>query len=62
MTLLEFAEKTSPVPLTAWQREGLIEYRCSNCNKLLGKFSNTSEFEIVCPRCKTVNRKKLTQK
>lgn len=26
MTLLEFAEKTSPVPLTAWQRELLTKY------------------------------------
>lgn len=26
MTLLEFAEKTSPTPLTAWQREFLTKY------------------------------------
>lgn len=26
MTLLEFAEKTSPIPLTAWQREFLVMY------------------------------------
>ncbi len=26
MTLLEFAEKTSPTPLTAWQREFLSMY------------------------------------
>lgn len=109
MTLLEFAEKTSPVPLTAWQRDFLtmyeqavrdgtklicmpgridrrmmtkdivnqyysskpievycqgtkkIEYRCIKCNKLLGKFSVNSEFEIVCPRCKTVNKKDVNK-
>jgi len=26
MTLLEFAEKTSPVPLNKWQRELFIKY------------------------------------
>lgn len=31
----------------------LKEFRCSKCNKLLGKIDGRAE--IVCPRCKTVN-------
>lgn len=95
MTLLEFAEKTSPAPLTAWQREFLTMYeeavkeekeliyfptprsgkmmikdiinkyyglklkeiRCKNCNKLLGKIPQDVNFEFVCSKCKTVNKK-----
>lgn len=32
----------------------LKEFRCSNCNRLLGKIDGRAE--IVCPRCKTLNR------
>ncbi len=29
------------------------EFRCSKCNKLLGKIEGKAE--IVCPRCKELN-------
>ncbi|WP_083676203.1 Com family DNA-binding transcriptional regulator [Paenibacillus sp. FSL H8-0548] len=32
----------------------LKEFRCSNCNKLLGKIEGKAE--IVCTRCKTMNK------
>jgi len=32
----------------------LTEMRCTNCNKLLAKIAGTAE--IVCPRCKTMNK------
>ena len=32
----------------------LIDMRCTNCNKLLAKIAGT--VEIVCPRCKTMNK------
>lgn len=31
----------------------LQEFRCSKCNKLLGKIDGRAE--IVCPRCRTFN-------
>ncbi len=31
-----------------------MKYRCKNCNKLLAV--GTGEFEIKCPRCKSLNR------
>lgn len=34
-------------------RETLIDFRCSNCNKLLGKIEGMAE--IKCPKCKRVN-------
>ncbi|MDH7496862.1 MAG: Com family DNA-binding transcriptional regulator [Syntrophomonadaceae bacterium] len=27
------------------------EFRCSHCNKLLGKYRGCDELEIKCPRC-----------
>jgi LSD1 subclass zinc finger protein len=33
----------------------MIEFRCSNCNKLLGKIEGKAE--IKCPKCKTMNYK-----
>jgi phage FluMu protein Com len=33
----------------------LQEFRCSRCNKLLGKIEGKAE--IVCTRCKTLNIK-----
>jgi phage FluMu protein Com len=33
----------------------MIDFRCSNCNKLLGKIEGKAE--IVCPRCKTMNKR-----
>lgn len=32
---------------------GLQEFRCSKCNKLLGKIDGRAE--ILCPRCKVLN-------
>lgn len=34
----------------------MIQFRCTNCNKLLFKQSCNGFIEIICPRCK----KKLT--
>jgi phage FluMu protein Com len=33
----------------------MIDFRCNNCNKLLGKIEGKAE--IVCPRCKTLNKR-----
>lgn len=35
----------------------LIEIRCINCSKLLGKVpdNETFEIEIKCPKCKTLH-------
>ena len=34
--------------------EGLIDVRCSKCNRLLGKFNGQAE--IKCPKCGKINR------
>lgn len=34
--------------------EGLTDKRCSNCNRLLGKFNGQAE--IKCPKCGKINR------
>lgn len=94
MTLLEYAEKISQAPLTAWQRTFLAMYeeavsegkqlicsfpprngqtmakdivnqyyhpeikevRCKVCNKLLAKLPPDVQYEIVCSKCKTINK------
>lgn len=38
----------------------LKEFRCSNCNKLLGKIDGRAE--IVCPRCKILNEFNIMRK
>jgi len=32
------------------------EVRCASCNRLLFKLKGTASIEIVCPRCKIVNK------
>lgn len=34
-------------------RKTQYDFRCSQCNKLLGKIEGKAE--IICPRCKTMN-------
>lgn len=34
--------------------EPLYDKRCSNCNRLLGRFRG--EAEVKCPKCGTINR------
>lgn len=31
------------------------DFRCKNCQKLLGKYRECEELEIKCPRCGTTN-------
>lgn len=31
------------------------EFRCSACNKLLGRYSGVINLEIKCPRCGKIN-------
>ncbi|NLO20586.1 MAG: Com family DNA-binding transcriptional regulator [Syntrophomonadaceae bacterium] len=29
----------------------MIDFRCKNCNRLLGKYKDCKQLEIKCPRC-----------
>jgi phage FluMu protein Com len=29
----------------------MIDFRCRNCNRLLGKYKECKQLEIKCPRC-----------
>jgi len=33
----------------------MIEFRCSQCNRLLAKVEGLGKVEIKCPRCKAMN-------
>lgn len=93
MSLVEFAEKIAPFPLSEFQKQflreyeerekngngivacspmrsgkrltlqiidewemqnQLVEHRCSECHRLLGKFNGQAE--IKCPKCGKINR------
>ena len=57
MSLVEFAEKIAPFPLSEFQKQLINEYaehRCQRCNRLLGKFNGQAE--IKCPKCGEINR------
>lgn len=49
--------RTVPAP----QPPALIEWRCSKCKKLLGRFVDGLVGEIVCPRCDTLNKRTAEQ-
>lgn len=36
-------------------------FRCGNCQRLLGKVGAAGEVQIKCPRCNTINHKKATE-
>lgn len=33
----------------------MIDFRCTQCNRLLAKVEGMGKVEIKCPRCKTMN-------
>ncbi|MFH1347181.1 MAG: Com family DNA-binding transcriptional regulator [Candidatus Margulisiibacteriota bacterium] len=33
----------------------MIDFRCTQCNRLLAKIEGTARVEIKCPRCKSMN-------
>jgi len=33
----------------------MIDFRCTQCNRLLAKVGGSAKVEIKCPRCKTMN-------
>ncbi|MEN6388900.1 MAG: Com family DNA-binding transcriptional regulator [Syntrophomonas sp.] len=38
------------------------EFRCKQCNRLLGKYLQCKILEIKCPRCGLVNYKEFKEK
>ncbi len=33
----------------------MIDFRCTQCNRLLAKVDGSAKVEIKCPRCKAMN-------
>lgn len=33
----------------------MVDFRCTQCNRLLAKIDGTAKVEIKCPRCKGMN-------
>ena len=40
----------------------MIEYRCDKCNKLLFKGKYEGTIEILCNRCKELNKIRVSEK
>ncbi|MFH1684246.1 MAG: Com family DNA-binding transcriptional regulator [Candidatus Margulisiibacteriota bacterium] len=33
----------------------MVDFRCTQCNRLLAKIDGSAKIEIKCPRCKCMN-------
>lgn len=43
------------------ETETLVEVRCWNCGRLLGKIPVGTPYQFKCPKCKTMNEKEKTE-